>query len=165
MRHATGHLPGEHGSPSKPNEPARSRARRTGETIAEECPMSPSALRLLATAGCVAATLFGPGLTVSLAADDPASIEPSAKQCIADLDSGYSDDAGKYFYTMNFQNNCDKPIICTIDAYITSFRGPISAHTILHFPAKAQTPAQKSYAVRVNAMSGTVQYGRACNFL
>ena len=100
----------------------------------------------------------------SFAADDGAAPE-SANQCIADLDSGYSDDQGKYFFTMNFQNNCDKPIMCSIEAYITSFRGPITAHTILHFPARAQEPARKSYAIRVNAMSGTVQSGRACNFL
>jgi hypothetical protein len=127
--------------------------------------MSPSALRLLAAAGCVAAALFGPGLAVSFAADDQAATEPSAKECIADLDTGYSDNAGKYFFTMNFQNNCDKPIKCTIDAYITSYRGPVSAHTVLHFPPKEQSPAQKSYAVRVNAMGGVAQYGRDCSFI
>lgn len=127
--------------------------------------MSPSALRLLATAGSLAATLFGPGPTASFAAEEPLTTEQSAKECIADLDTGYSDDAGKYFFTMNFQNNCDKPIKCTIDAYITSYRGPVSAHTILHFPAKEQTPAQKSYAVRVKAIGGVAQYGRDCSFI
>jgi hypothetical protein len=127
--------------------------------------MSSSVLRLLAAAGCVAAALLGPGPAVSFAADDHATTEPSAKECIADLDTGYSDDGGKYFFTMNFQNNCDKPIKCTIDAYITSYRGPVSAHTVLHFPAKEQSPAQKSYAVRVNAMGGVAQYGRDCSFI
>jgi hypothetical protein len=127
--------------------------------------MSPSALRLLAAAGCVAAAPFGPGLTPSFAADDPVTTEQSATECIADLDSDYSEDAGKYFFTMNFQNNCDKPIKCTIQAYVTSFRGPTSAHTTLNFPAKAQTPARKSYAIRVKAMSGTVQSGRNCSFI
>lgn len=133
--------------------------------MAEDYPMSLSAFRLLAAAGWAAAALFGPGPTVSFAADDQVTSEPSAKECIADLDTGYSDDGGKYFFTMNFQNNCDKPIKCTIDAYITSYRGPVSAHTVLHFPAKEQTPAQKSYAVRVNAMGGVAQYGRDCSFL
>ncbi|MDB5516088.1 MAG: hypothetical protein JWQ17_2846 [Tardiphaga sp.] len=127
--------------------------------------MSPSALRLLAATGCVAAALFGPGPTASLAADDQGTAEESATACIADLDSGYSDDAGKYFFTLNYQNNCDKPIKCTIEAYITSFRGPTSAHTTLNFPAKEQTPARKSYAIRVKAMSGTVQSGRDCSFI
>jgi hypothetical protein len=126
--------------------------------------MSLSITRSLAAMGCVAAAVFGSGLTTSFAADDGV-VPETAKECIVDLDGGYSDDGGKYFFTMNFQNNCAKPVMCSIDAYITSFRGPISAHTILHFPAKAQTPARKSYAVRVNAMSGTVQSGRACNFL
>src|SRR5450756_2398833 len=116
--------------------------------------MSLSVARSLAAVGCVSATL-GVGMTVSLAAT-PAT---SAKECIADLDSGYTDEGGKYFFTMNFQNSCDQPIMCSIDAYITSFRGPITAHTILHFPARAQEPARKSYAIRVNAMSGTVQAG------
>jgi hypothetical protein len=127
--------------------------------------MSPSAIRLMTAAGIVTTALFGPGPTVSFAAEDQVATEQSAKECIADLDSGYTDDAGKYFFTMNFQNNCDKPIMCTIEAYITSFRGPTSARTILHFPPKEQTPAQKSYAVRVKAMSGTVQYGRTCSFV
>jgi hypothetical protein len=135
------------------------------EPFAEEHAMPLSVTRLPAVIGCVAAIAFGPRLTASLAADDSAAPVASAKECIADLDSGYADHAGKYFYTMNFQNNCDKPITCSIDAYITSFRGPISAHSILHFPAMVQTPAHKSYAIRVNAMSGTVQYGRACSFL
>jgi hypothetical protein len=126
--------------------------------------MSLSVTRSLAAIGCLFATL-GPGMTVSLAADDGATPATSAKECIVDLDSGYSDDGGKYFFTMNFQNNCDKPVMCSIDSYITSFRGPITAHAILHFPARAQEPARKSYAVRVNALSGTVQAGRACNFL
>jgi hypothetical protein len=149
----------------KSNEPARNRARPTDETIAEDYPMSLSAFRLLAAAGCVATALLGAGPAVSFAADDQVATEPSAKECIADLDTGYSDDAGKYFFTMNFQNNCDKPIKCTVDAYITSYRGPVSAHTVLHFPAKEQTPAQKSYAVQVKAIGGVAQYGRDCSFL
>jgi hypothetical protein len=126
--------------------------------------VSPSVSRSLAALGCIFATL-GPGTTAASAAGDNAEPATSATQCIVDLDSGYTDEGGKYFFTMNFQNNCDKPIMCSIDSYITSFRGPISAHTILHFPPRAQEPARKSYAVRVNAMSGTVQAGRACNFL
>ena len=124
-----------------------------------------SLIRPLAAAGVVAIMICGAGTTSSFAAETPAAAEESAKGCVADLDASFSEQGGKYFFTMNFQNNCDKPIMCSIDAYITSFRGPVTAHTILHFPAKAQTPAHKSYAVRVNAMSGTVQYGRSCNFL
>jgi hypothetical protein len=127
--------------------------------------MSPSAIRLMTAAGIVTTALFGPGPTMSFAAEDGLTAEQSAKECIADLDTGYSDDAGKYFFTMNFQNNCDKPIKCTIEAYITSYRGPVSAHTVLHFPAKEQTPAQKSYAVRVKAIGGVAQYGRDCSFI
>jgi hypothetical protein len=150
---------------SRPNEPGCIRARRTDETTAEERPMSPSTIRLLTAAGCVAAALFGAGPTVSFAAEDQVTTEPSAKECIADLDTGYSDEAGKYFFTMNFQNNCDRPIKCTIDAYITSYRGAASAHTVLHFPPREQTPAQKSYAVQVKAMGGVAQYGRDCSFI
>jgi hypothetical protein len=123
-----------------------------------------SVTRSLAVIGSIFA-LLGLGTTVSLAADDKAAQTTSALECVADLDSGYTDEGGKYFFTMNFQNNCDKPILCSINAYITSFRGPITAHTTLQFPPRAQEPARKSYAVRVNAMSGTVQAGRSCNFL
>jgi hypothetical protein len=131
---------------------------------AEESAMSLSVSRLLTAFGCIVAGL-GAGVAGSPAAEDAAASASSAQECIADLDFGYTDDAGKYFFTMNFQNNCDKPIMCSIEAYITSFRGPISAHTILQFPARAQEPARKSYAVRVNAMTGTVQAGRTCNFI
>jgi hypothetical protein len=126
--------------------------------------MSPSLTRSLLAVGCIVAA-SGAGVVGSPAAEDAATSASSAQECIADLEFGYTDDAGKYFFTMNFQNNCDKPIMCSIEAYITSFRGPISAHAMLQFPARAQEPARKSYAVRVNAMTGTVQAGRTCNFL
>ena len=121
-------------------------------------------IRPLAAAGIVALTACGPGMTASLAAETQATTEESPKGCIADLDAGFREEDGKYFFTMNFQNNCARPIQCSIQAYITSHRGPISAQTVLHLPAKGQTPIQKSYAIRVNANGGSAQYGRDCSF-
>ena len=126
--------------------------------------MPSSLIRPLAAAGIVALTACDPGMTASFAAEPQTTAEESPKGCIADLDSGFSEEGGKYFFTMNFQNNCARPIQCSIQAYITSHRGPISAQTVLHLPAKEQTPTQKSYVIRVNANGGTAQYGRDCSF-
>ena len=101
------------------------------------------------------------GLNPSLAGDDdPASL--SAKDCIVDKSSDFGQDGKQFVFTMNFENNCDKPIACTIDAYIVGFRGPTSAHTILRFPAKAQTPAQKTYVVKVKAAGGQGNRVKMC---
>jgi hypothetical protein len=121
-------------------------------------------IRLLAAAGVVGLTACGPGMTSLFAAENRAADEQSAKECIADLDAGFREDGDKYFFTMNFQNNCARPIQCSIQAYITSHRGPISAQTMLHLPAKEQAPTQKSYTIRVNANGGSAQYGRDCSF-
>ena len=119
-----------------------------------------SFIRTLVATGFVAAL----GASPSFASDDgpPA---PTAKECIVDTSSDFGQDGKQFIFTMNFDNNCDKPIACTIDAYIVGFRGPTSAHTVLHFPPMAQTPAHKSYVVKVKAAGGTAQYGRSCSFL
>jgi hypothetical protein len=114
-------------------------------------------IRLLVAAGAL-------GLNPAFASDDvPKSL--TAKECIADGASDFSQDGTQFFFTMNFDNNCDKPIICTIDAYIVGIRGPTSAHTVMQFPAMKQIRIHKSFIVKVKAVDGTAQYGRSCNFL
>ena len=112
-------------------------------------------IRLLVAAGAL-------GLNPAFASDDvPKSL--TAKECIADGASDFSQDGKQFFFTMNFDNNCDKPIICTIDAYIVGICGPTSAH--MQFPAMKQIRIHKSFIVKVKAVDGTAQYGRSCNFL
>src|SRR4051812_22093299 len=127
-----------------------------------QMPLSP--IRPLAVAGIVALMACGPGTTSSFAAEEQAAAEESVKDCVADLDAGFREEDGKYFFTMNFQNKCARAVQCSVEAYITSFRGPISAQTVLHLPAREQTPTQKSYTIRVNANGGSAQYGRDCSF-
>jgi hypothetical protein len=123
-----------------------------------------SLVRLLAAAGIVAFMACGPGMTSSFAAENQAAAEDSVKGCIADLDAGFREEDGKYFFTMNFQNSCARPVQCSIQAYITSYRGPISAQTVLHLPAREQAPSETRYSIRVNANGGSAQYGRECQF-
>src|ERR1700692_2301046 len=89
------------------------------------------------------------GLNQAFASDDvPKSL--TAKECIADGASDFSQDGKQFFFTMNFDNNCDKPIICTIDAYV-GIRGPTSAHTVMQFPAMKQIRIHKSFIVKAKA--------------
>jgi hypothetical protein len=123
-----------------------------------------SLIRPLAAAGIAALAVCGPGMTQSFATENQAADEGSVQGCIADLDAGFREEQGKYFFTMNFQNNCARRIQCSVQAYITSHRGPISAQTILHLPAKEQAPSETRYSIRVNANGGSAQYGRECSF-
>jgi hypothetical protein len=124
--------------------------------------------RLLIATALVATAACGLGLNAAFAGDEssnPKTATTTATECIADNDSDYAEDGGKYTYTMKFQNNCHKPIACVIDAYIVGFRGPTSAHGTVQFPAMGRTPVHKSFVVRVKAMGGTAQAGRTCSFL
>src|SRR6202051_5356726 len=90
------------------------------------------------------------GLNQAFASDDvPKSL--TAKECIADGASDFSQDGKQFFFAMNFDNNCDKPIICTIDAYIVGIHGPTSAHTSMQFQAMKQLRIHKSFIVKVTA--------------
>ena len=89
----------------------------------------------------------------------------SATQCIADVSTDYREEGRKFTFTMNFQNECDRPIACVVDAYLVSSRGPSQGHTTLKFPPKAQAPAKLSYTMQVKAIGGSAQYSRDCRFL
>jgi hypothetical protein len=88
----------------------------------------------------------------------------TAMECIADVDSRYDEQDKRYTFTMIFQNNCDRPIKCVVDAYVVGIRGPTSGHATLRFAALGEDRARNSYVLKVKAMGGTAQYGRACDF-
>lgn len=126
--------------------------------------LTQSAARLAAAAIAWAAIGIAPALAGD--AETKAEATPmTAKECIADLDSSYAEHGKAFTFTMTFQNSCDRPIKCVIDAYVVGIRGPTSGHTTLRFPARGAEPARNSYVLKVKAMGGTAQYGRACDFI
>jgi hypothetical protein len=106
------------------------------------------------------AVLIGPQVRPAAAED-----APTAKQCIGDDDTAYAQDGKAFTFTMNFHNDCDRPIACEVDAYVVGARGPTQGHTTLKFAPKAQEPAKASYTMRVKAIGGMAQYSRECRFL
>jgi hypothetical protein len=111
------------------------------------------------------ATMIALSAYVGLPAPAAAEETPTAKQCISDDDTAYAEDGKKFTFTMNFHNDCDRPIACQIDAYVVGARGPTQGHTTLKFAPKAQAPSKASYTMRVKAIGGTAQYSRDCRFL
>src|ERR1700737_1936599 len=101
-------------------------------------------IRLLVAAGAL-------GLNPAFASDDvPKSL--TAKECIADGASDFSQDGKLFLFTINLKNIYDKPIIFTIDAYIVGIRGQTTAHTVMKFPAMKKIRIHKSFIVKVKAV-------------
>lgn len=72
----------------------------------------------------------------SLAAAD----DDAAKQCIADIGSGFGEADGKANFAVNLASGCDCKVACRIDAYVTGARGPASGHTTLSFRRRRNPP-------------------------
>ncbi|HZC56079.1 MAG TPA: hypothetical protein VE396_08535 [Xanthobacteraceae bacterium] len=63
-----------------------------------------------------------------------------------------------FTYVIGIENKCAKRLKCTIDAYITGAKGPVSVHTVMTLDAKAK----KSYTAKVKTSGGTAEVSRDC---
>jgi hypothetical protein len=69
---------------------------------------------------------------------------------------------GKVFtYVIGLENKCTKRVKCTVDAYITGAKGPVSVHTVMTLDAKSK----KTYAAKVKTSGGTAEVSRDCKVL
>jgi hypothetical protein len=64
-------------------------------------------------------------------------------------------------YVIGLENKCTKRLKCTVDAYITGAKGPVSVHTVMTLDAKSK----KTYAAKVKTSGGTAEVSRDCKVL
>src|ERR1700733_9302807 len=110
--------------------------------------------------------VIGAGSVGTAAAEDtaaPAATPDAAKDIQFCLDkTGDFVTHGKAFtYVIGLENKCTKRLKCTVDAYITGAKGPVSVHTVITLDAKSK----KTYAAKIKTSGGTAEVSRDCKVL
>jgi hypothetical protein len=114
-----------------------------------------------------AAVLTIGGLLLVYAAPGPAAFAEGAAAsdtatCIEE--NGDFQTQGKVSsFVFTLQNKCEKRLKCTIDADVTTAKGPASGHgTLIVEPKSHGDAAKNSFSMKVKAAGGTAQVSRDC---
>jgi hypothetical protein len=114
-----------------------------------------------------AAVLSLMGISLACAALAPAALAESAAAsdtaaCI-DENGGFQTHGNVNSFVFTLQNKCEKRLKCTIDAYVTTARGPASGHGTLIVEQKSHGEAvKKSFSMKVKLAGGTAQVSHDC---
>jgi uncharacterized protein YaaQ len=94
----------------------------------------------------------------ALAEDAPAPDPAKDIQACLDETGDFVTHGTSFTYVIGLENKCAKRLKCTIDAYITGAKGPVSVHTVMVLDAKSK----KTYPAKVKTSGGTAQVSRDC---
>jgi len=99
------------------------------------------------------------------AADAPVTPVKGVAACIAQ-DGDFHSKGKVNTYVFTITNTCEKRLKCTVDAYVTTAKGPDSGHgTLIVGPKSQGAAAKRSFTMRVKAPGGTAQVSHSCNFI
>jgi hypothetical protein len=99
-----------------------------------------------------------PGAKPSDTQQAPAPDAAKDLQSCLDETGDFVTHGNAYTYVIGLENKCAKRMKCTIDAYITGAKGPVSVHTVMTLDAKSK----KTYTAKVKTSGGTAEVSRDC---
>jgi hypothetical protein len=95
-----------------------------------------------------------------------ASAEEAAVAACLDQNGDFQAQGKVDSFVFTLQNKCEKRLKCTIDAYITTAKGPASGHgTLIVEPKSHGEAAKKSFSMKVKAAGGAAQVSHDCKVL
>jgi hypothetical protein len=95
-------------------------------------------------------------------ADNAAAAASDAAACV-DENGDFETNGSAKSFVFTIKNKCEKRLKCTIDAYVTTAKGPASGHgTLVIEPKSHGDAAKKSFTMKVKVAGGTAQVSRDC---
>jgi hypothetical protein len=89
--------------------------------------------------------------------------EDAAVAACIEQNGGFQTQGKVDSFVFTLQNKCEQRLKCTIDAYVTTAKGPASGHgTLIIAPKSHGEAAKNSFAMKVKAAGGTAQVSHDC---
>jgi hypothetical protein len=104
-------------------------------------------------------------LARAASADGTAAVASDAASCV-DENGDFETNGSAKSFVFTITNKCEKRLKCTVDAYVTTAKGPASGHgTLVIEPKSHGDAAKKSFTMKVKVAGGTAQVSRDCKII